>query len=69
MRLEVFGTDCDTPDGTAIRDSVDVADLGEAHLRALAQPRCPSRGAAAGRPARASLSCAAAMECKTALRA
>jgi UDP-glucose 4-epimerase len=33
--LTIFGTDYPTPDGTAIRDYVHVADLAEAHLRAL----------------------------------
>ena len=33
--LVVFGTDYDTPDGTAIRDYVHVTDLADAHLRAL----------------------------------
>lgn len=33
--LKVFGTDYDTPDGTAIRDYVHVVDLVEAHLLAL----------------------------------
>ncbi|MBC9206164.1 UDP-glucose 4-epimerase GalE [Roseomonas aerophila] len=33
--LTVFGTDYDTPDGTAIRDYVHVTDLADAHLRAL----------------------------------
>jgi UDP-glucose 4-epimerase len=33
--LDVFGNDFDTPDGTAIRDYVHVADLADAHLRAL----------------------------------
>jgi UDP-glucose-4-epimerase GalE len=33
--LKVFGTDYPTPDGTAIRDYVHVADLAEAHLLAL----------------------------------
>jgi UDP-glucose 4-epimerase len=37
--LQVFGSDYDTPDGTAIRDYVHVGDLGEAHLRALAHLR------------------------------
>ncbi|MDE2335515.1 MAG: UDP-glucose 4-epimerase GalE [Rhodospirillales bacterium] len=35
--LTVFGTDYPTPDGTAIRDYVHVADLATAHLAALAQ--------------------------------
>ncbi|HEX2255998.1 MAG TPA: UDP-glucose 4-epimerase GalE [Afifellaceae bacterium] len=34
-RLTVFGTDYDTPDGTAIRDYVHVADLADAHVKAL----------------------------------
>jgi UDP-glucose 4-epimerase len=33
--LTVFGTDYDTPDGTAVRDYVHVIDLADAHLRAL----------------------------------
>jgi UDP-arabinose 4-epimerase len=33
--LEVFGTDYETPDGTAIRDYVHVSDLADAHVRAL----------------------------------
>ena len=33
--LEVYGTDYPTPDGTAIRDYVHVADIADAHLRAL----------------------------------
>lgn len=33
--VEVFGTDYDTPDGTAIRDYVHVDDLADAHVRAL----------------------------------
>ncbi|WP_376094436.1 UDP-glucose 4-epimerase GalE [Roseomonas sp. CCTCC AB2023176] len=33
--LNVFGTDYDTPDGTAIRDYVHVTDLADAHLRVL----------------------------------
>lgn len=33
--IQVFGTDYDTPDGTAIRDYIHVNDLAAAHLRAL----------------------------------
>jgi UDP-glucose 4-epimerase len=33
--LTIFGTDYPTPDGTAIRDYIHVADLAEAHLLAL----------------------------------
>jgi UDP-glucose 4-epimerase len=33
--LAIFGTDYDTPDGTAIRDYVHVTDLADAHLRVL----------------------------------
>src|SRR3954454_986070 len=31
----VFGSDFDTPDGTAVRDYIHVADLAEAHVRAV----------------------------------
>ena len=31
----VFGTDCPTPNGTAIRDYVHVSDLADAHIAAL----------------------------------
>jgi len=34
-RLEVFGTDYETPDGTCIRDYIHVSDLVRAHLDAL----------------------------------
>jgi len=37
--LSIFGTDYPTPDGTAIRDYIHVADLADAHLRALAKLR------------------------------
>jgi UDP-arabinose 4-epimerase len=37
--LAIFGTDYATPDGTAIRDYIHVADLADAHLRALAKLR------------------------------
>ena len=33
--ITVFGTDYDTPDGTCLRDYVHVADLADAHVRAL----------------------------------
>lgn len=33
--LEIYGTDYDTPDGTAIRDYLHVTDLGIAHVAAL----------------------------------
>jgi UDP-glucose 4-epimerase len=35
--LHVFGTDYDTPDGTAVRDYVHVADLAAAHIAVLAR--------------------------------
>jgi UDP-glucose 4-epimerase len=34
-RLSVFGDDYDTPDGTCIRDYIHVADLADAHVKAL----------------------------------
>ncbi|KAG6982214.1 UDP-glucose 4-epimerase [Fusarium oxysporum f. sp. conglutinans] len=34
-QLEVFGTDWDTRDGTAIRDFIHVSDLARGHLAAL----------------------------------
>ena len=34
-RLSVFGSDYDTPDGTAIRDYIHVVDLAKAHVAAL----------------------------------
>ncbi|BBK41101.1 UDP-glucose 4-epimerase GalE [Allostella vacuolata] len=33
--LRIFGTDYPTPDGTAIRDYIHVADLADAHVRSL----------------------------------
>jgi UDP-arabinose 4-epimerase len=33
--LDLFGSDYDTPDGTAVRDYVHVTDLADAHLKAL----------------------------------
>jgi UDP-glucose 4-epimerase len=39
--VEIFGSDYETPDGTAIRDYIHIEDLADAHLRALdgARPR------------------------------
>ena len=34
-RVEIFGTDYTSPDGTAIRDYIHVTDLADAHVRAL----------------------------------
>ena len=36
--IELYGTDYDTPDGTAVRDYVHVGDLAEIHMRAVEQP-------------------------------
>lgn len=33
--VSIFGSDYDTPDGTCVRDYIHVADLADAHLRAL----------------------------------
>ena len=33
--LEVFGTDYETPDGTAVRDYIHVTDLASAHIQAI----------------------------------
>jgi UDP-glucose 4-epimerase len=33
--LEIFGTDYETPDGTAVRDYIHVTDLAAAHVQAL----------------------------------
>ena len=35
IELTIFGDDYPTPDGTCIRDYIDVADLADAHLRAI----------------------------------
>jgi len=35
QKLSVFGTDFDTPDGTAVRDYIHVTDLADAHVKAL----------------------------------
>lgn len=34
--LDIFGTDWDTPDGTAVRDFIHVVDLARGHIAALA---------------------------------
>jgi UDP-arabinose 4-epimerase len=44
-RLDVFGTDYATPDGTAIRDYIHVTDLARAHVAAL---QCLERGGVSG---------------------
>jgi UDP-glucose 4-epimerase len=38
-RVQVFGDDYPTPDGTCVRDYIHVTDLADAHLRALASCR------------------------------
>jgi UDP-glucose 4-epimerase len=38
-KLDVYGTDYDTPDGTCIRDYIHVTDLADAHLAALTHLR------------------------------
>jgi UDP-arabinose 4-epimerase len=40
-RLEIYGVDYATPDGTAVRDYVHVSDLADAHVRALEHPGPP----------------------------
>lgn len=42
-KLQVYGADYPTPDGTAIRDYVHVSDLADAHLAALARLRRGSK--------------------------
>jgi len=34
--LDIFGTDWNTPDGTAVRDFIHVVDLAQGHIAALA---------------------------------
>ncbi|HYE98319.1 MAG TPA: GDP-mannose 4,6-dehydratase, partial [Planctomycetota bacterium] len=38
-RVEIFGRDYPTPDGSCVRDYVHVSDLADAHLRALDRGR------------------------------
>ncbi len=35
-RIEIYGTDYPTPDGTGVRDYIHVEDLADAHLKAMA---------------------------------
>ncbi len=35
--VEIFGTDYDTPDGTAVRDYIHVTDLADAHVSAISR--------------------------------
>lgn len=46
-RIDIFGTDYPTPDGTAIRDYVHVNDLAIAHLRAIERLRAGGNSVAA----------------------
>ena len=39
-KMDVFGTDYDTPDGTCLRDYIHVSDLIAAHMDALRHLRC-----------------------------
>ena len=41
--VSVFGTDYDTPDGTAVRDYIHIEDLGEAHILGLERATEPGR--------------------------
>ncbi len=38
--IEIFGSDYDTPDGTAVRDYIHVSDLADAHVLALQHLLC-----------------------------
>jgi UDP-glucose 4-epimerase len=42
--LNIFGTDWDTPDGTAVRDFIHVSDLAAGHLAALKSTQDPTSG-------------------------
>lgn len=47
-RVEVFGADYDTPDGTGVRDYVHIVDLAEGHVAALDALDRPAGPAGAG---------------------
>lgn len=47
--LKLFGSDYDTPDGSAIRDYVHVVDLAEAHIKALGVQDCLEVNLGSGR--------------------
>jgi UDP-glucose 4-epimerase len=56
--LDIFGTDWNTPDGTAVRDFIHVVDLARGHVAALAASaagciKAPFRTYNLGRPAQA----------------
>lgn len=42
--IAIFGTDWETPDGTCVRDYIHIADLADAHVRALALLESGSEG-------------------------
>ncbi len=42
--LEIFGSDYDTPDGTAIRDFIHVEDIAQAHISSLKKIKNPPAG-------------------------
>lgn len=44
--IDIYGTDYPTPDGTAIRDYVHVADLADAHVKALKHLRAGGQSSA-----------------------
>src|SRR3546814_135118 len=43
QRVQVFGNDYNTPDGTGVRDYIHVMDLADGHVRALQYCLQPSR--------------------------
>lgn len=45
-RIDIYGTDYPTPDGTAIRDYIHVADLADAHVKALKHLRAGGQSSA-----------------------